>query len=241
MRDQMSERMVWQGWSSRAADTVGEWVDLTRLLRNDMPRIAFFPSPRFERIMAMPQDRLNVTELQMVAHIGTHLDAPSHFIPGGPDIDEIPLDRFYGPGVVWSLPGMEPFAEIGPEAFESASPAVGRDEIVLLDTGWARHFGTATYDQHPSLTVEAARWLVEHQVKAIGFDFPTPDLGYERRGEGFDWPVHQVLLSNGVLIGEHLTNVDQLAGERVEVFCLPLHIDGSDGGPARVIARRRTE
>lgn len=234
----MNQRMAWQGWTTRDLDTRREWVDLTRVLVGDMPRIPFFPCPRFERVMSMPEDAVNVTELQMVAHIGTHVDAPSHFIPGAPDIDEIPLDRFYGTGVVWDLPDLEPFAEIGPELFEPALPQLRPDEMVLLHTGWAQHFGTPRYDEHPSLTEGAAQWLVDHRVKALALDFPTPDLGYERRPEGFNWPVHQILLSNGVLVGEHLTNVEQLSGERVEVFFLPLPIKGSDGGPARVIARR---
>ena len=233
----MMERTAWLGWSSRSSAYGGGWVDLSRVLTNDMPRVAMFPPPRFERIMAMPHDPVNVTEVQMVVHVGTHLDAPSHFIPGAPDIDEVPLDRLHGPGVVWAIPDLQPYDEIGPEHFAAARPALHPDDMVLLDTGWAGHFGTATYDRHPNLTEDAAQWLVDQQVKAIGFDFPTPDLCYERRGPGFNWPVHQVLLSNGVLIGEHLAGTDRLAGQRVEVFFLPLRIKGSDGGPARVIAR----
>jgi arylformamidase len=58
-----------------------------------------------------------------------------------------------------------------------------------------------------------------------------------RRPRGFDWPVHHVLLGHGVLIAEHLTNLRPLAGRRIEAMFLALAIEGSDGGPARVIAR----
>ena len=57
------------------------------------------------------------------------------------------------------------------------------------------------------------------------------------RPHGFDWPVHHVLLGHGVLIAEHLTNLRPLAGRRIEAMFLALAIEGSDGGPARVIAR----
>ena len=45
------------------------------------------------------------------------------------------------------------------------------------------------------------------------------------------------LLSNGVLIAEHLTELTPLAGNRVEIMFLPINIAGCDGGPARAIAR----
>jgi kynurenine formamidase len=46
----------------------------------------------------MPEHASSVTRLEMVCHTGTHLDAPSHFVPGAPAIDEIPLARLSGPG-----------------------------------------------------------------------------------------------------------------------------------------------
>ena len=39
----------------------------------------------------------------MVVHHGTHLDAPRHFIADGPTIDQIPLERLYGLGVIWRI------------------------------------------------------------------------------------------------------------------------------------------
>ena len=109
---------------------------------------------------------------------------------------------------------------------------------MLIDTGWAAHFGTGLYDRHPSLSVDAARWLVDQHVKLVGMDTPTPDLPVDRRPDGFDWPVHHVLLSHGVLIVEHLTGLTELAGQRIEAFLLPLRIEGSDGSPVRAVARR---
>jgi kynurenine formamidase len=49
--------------------------------------------------------------------------------------------------------------------------------------------------------------------------------------------VHKILLSRGVLIVEHLTGLEPLAGQRVEVIVGALNIQGADGGPARVLAR----
>jgi kynurenine formamidase len=109
--------------------------------------------------------------------------------------------------------------------------------MVLLDTGWAEHVNTERYEDHASLTPQAAQWLVDHKVKLLGVDFSTPDLTAHKRPEGFTWPVHQILLSRGVLVAEHLTNLRGLANQRVEAMFLALPIKGSDGAPARVLAR----
>jgi kynurenine formamidase len=231
----------WEGWK-RGASSSGSppWLDLSHPLRADLARIPFFPPARFERIMSMPGDPLNVTEMQMVCHFGTHVDAPRHFIADGPAFHEIPLDRLCGAGVVMRL-ACEPYGLIEPERLGAASADLRPDDIVLLDTGWAAHFGTPLYDQHPSLSVAAAEWLVERRVKLVAVDFATPDLAANRRQARFDWPVHHVLLSHGVLIAEHLTNLRALPAGRLEVLFLALNIEGADGGPCRVVARQSDE
>ncbi len=230
----------WQGWPSLPATPpptgAGPWVELSHPLRADLSRIPFFPAPRFDRIMRMPRDPLNLTEMQMVCHFGTHVDAPCHFIPDGPAFHEIPLDRLHGPGVVWRFTP-DSFGSIDVDDLARARPELLPGDIVLLDCGWAAHFGSARYDANPSLTEAAAAWLVEHRAKLVGVDFATPDLAVERRPAGFAWPVHHVLLGGGVLIAEHLTNLRPLAGRRVEAMFLALNIEGADGAPARVVAR----
>lgn len=73
----------------------------------------------------------------------------------------------------------------------------------------------------------------------VGADIAMPDLPVPRRPEqGFDWPVHKILLSNGVLIVEHLADLRPLAGRRAEVIIGAIPIQGADGAPARVLAPR---
>jgi kynurenine formamidase len=68
-------------------------------------------------------------------------------------------------------------------------------------------------------------------------DYSTPDLTAHRRPANFGFPVHHTLLGAGVLIAEHMTNLSGLAGRRAEVMFLAINIAGSDGAPARVVAR----
>lgn len=231
----------WKGWldlpAPAATKAAGEWIDLSHVLNEQLPNVPFFPAPRFRQIMSMPEHPLNVTEIQMVVHLGTHVDAPRHFFSDGPAFHEIPLDRLHGPGVVWRIE-KEDYGEIGVADLERARPRLAPGDILALDTGWAKFFGTSRYDRHPSLSVDAARWLVEQRIKLLAVDTVTPDLAVNRREKGFDWPVHHVLLSRGVLVSEHLTNLDAISGGRAEFMFTALNVEGSDGSPARVLARK---
>jgi arylformamidase len=233
-------RRNWNGWLALPPAThesgTGPWTDLTHRLTEELSRSPAFPKPVFRHLLKMPEGNANITEMQMVVHHGTHVDAPRHFMLDGPAFDEIPLERLYGPAVVWRIE-KGPLAVITPADFEAARPQLRPGDMVLLDTGWAQHVNTEAYEDHASLSNDAAQWLVDHRVKLLGVDFSTPDLTAHRRPAGFTWPVHQILLSNGVLVAEHLANLRPLANRRVEAMFLALPIAGSDGAPARVLAR----
>jgi len=212
------------------------WTELSHQVHADMPRIASFPRPRFERLRSIPDSAANVTEMQMAVHTGTHVDSPQHFFNDAPAFEDIPLTRLLGPGVVWKI-AAEPDGLITVADFEKATPSLRPGDIVALDTGWSDHIGTDRYNHHPSLDVEAAHWLVAHQAKLLACDFGTPDLAPHARKPDHAFPVHHVLLSQGVLVCEHLTGHRALAGQRVEFIFSALNIRESDGAPARVLAR----
>ena len=112
----------------------------------------------------------------MSVHTGTHLDSPFHFINDGPGMDEVPLDRMYGPGVVWHLPEIEAYRMIEPEDLMACTPELRPGDILLLDTGWwDKCGGTPEYEQFPCLSQAAAEWLVEKHCKLVGIDNGTPE------------------------------------------------------------------
>ncbi len=162
--------------------------------------------------MAMPEHPLNVTEIQMVVHLGTHVDSPRHFYRDGPAFEDIPIERLHGAGVVWRLE-KEPNSLIEPEDLAACTPTLEPGDILALNTGWSKISGTARYDdEHPALSVAAAEWIVARKVKLLAIDMPTPDLPVARRPDGFNWPVHHALLADGVLVAEHIRNLEPLAG-----------------------------
>lgn len=231
----------WNGFPGREPGApLGPWIDLSHAVSPAMPCASIFPTPRVSLVREMPKDPFNVTEIGMVVHAGTHVDSPRHYFLDGPAFEDVPLDRLHGPGVVWRI-AAEPDQVIGVAELERCRPELRPGDMLALDTGWAARFGTTEYERHPSLAPEAAAWLAERRIKMLACDFATPDLVYHLRQPGFDWPVHRTLLSRGILVCEHLTGHAVLAGRRVEFIFGALAIAGSDGAPARVMARPTTD
>lgn len=241
----------WKGWldlpASRPGEPYGAWTDLSHPLgaSTPLPQVPpeqmatgkyGFPSPIVERYREMPEFPANITRIDMIVHVGTHVDAPNHFIADGPEFHEIPMERLYGIGRVAKMT-CEEYQIISGSDLEMACPNLERGDILALDTGWSAHAGTELYDRHPSLDKEAALWLLDRGIKMLAVDFPSPDLPIAKRAAGFTWPVHHVLLANGILVTENLKfESSQQAGTYEFVFAA-LNIEKGDGAPVRGLCR----
>jgi len=238
----------WIGWMDIPQPTLSAstqaWLDLSWPLGDSTPVpqvpkgkekvVSPFPEARFERLRSMPEFPVNLSEMQMVVHYGTHVDAPVHFIEDGPAFHEISLDRLWGQGVVIEV-SCSPVQAVSVADIESADIRAG--DIVLLNTGWMAHAGTELYDEHPHVSPEAAQYLRDKGIKLLAVDFPSPDLPIAHREPGFNWPTHHVLLRRGILVSENLQIPSALKAGRAEFIFGALNIEGSDGSPARVLGR----
>ena len=230
----------WQGWSELprkpARKPTGEWIDLTYVFSPSVPRSAMFEPPKLTLIAEMPEKKANITHMDTVVHMGTHVDAPCHFCADGPGMDAIPLDRLMGEGVVICLE-LSACESITAEHLAAATPAIEPGDIVAIDMGWSARWETPDWTRHPYLSLEAAQWLIEKQVKLVAVDTINPDLPFDLRPDDFSFPVHCALLQHGVLIAEQVANLGALSGQRAEFLFCPLPIENCDGSPARVLAR----
>lgn len=185
-------------------------------------------------------------------HGGTHVDAPRHFSEQGQTVDEIPLERLMGKGIVVDV--SEACAKDGDYEvriddflkWEKNYGKIPSETIVLLRTGsgkfWPdrpRYMGTdergpeAVKKLHfPGLHPEAARWLVaELKIKAVGLDTPSIDYGPSTLFES-----HVALFEKNVPALENLANLDLLPPKDFLVVALPMKIKKGSGGPTRVVA-----
>lgn len=203
-------------------------VDLTIPIADGMDAFPGEPSARFSPFSTLEQTGIEMWNVQIFSQLGTHVDAPSHFIPDGPTNERLPLDSMIGRVAVVDVPA----APGAPITAADLADHVGRIRAsgrVILRSGWDRHRGTPAYWQgFPELTPEAARLLAAIGVRFLGIDTPTPSLADLHE-------VHKILLESGCVLAECLVNTAELSDESF-LICLPLPLVGLDGAPARIVA-----
>jgi kynurenine formamidase len=116
------------------------------------------------------------SHLVTVMHNGTHVNAPIHLAQRGLGVGEVPLETFFGNGVVLSIPKGE-WEYVEPADLEAAAPEVEPGDIVVVNTGWHHGYSDSMeYFSHaPGLSAAAAEWLIERGVKMVGIDTATVD------------------------------------------------------------------
>lgn len=210
----------------------GGWLDLTFPIRGGCPVYPGDPPFRSRPHCTLPADGCRVAELAIGSHLGTHVDAPAHYLEHGATVESLRLDALIGPACVVDVPG-DPESIIGLEHLAEHRHRIAAARRVILRSGWAEHrFGTDDYwNAYPEISVETASWLVQHGVVLLGLDTPGPSWRHLAE-------VHQMLLeaSPPVCLVESLANLAALPAE-VELIILPLPLAGVDGSPVRAVAR----
>jgi arylformamidase len=215
------------GHSSRMRLPAPRFHDISLPLRDGGVVYPGDPAVRIGVHLAIARgDPANVSTLALGSHSGTHVDAPSHFLPGGDTVDRLPLGRMVGPAVVVDVSGRA--GGIGPEELAEYDLA-GRTRV-LLRTGNADLLRRGEFSpEYRALNPGGARFLLDRGVELVGVD----TLSVERFGSE-DFPVHRMLLGEGVVIVEGLDLAGVRAG-RYGLVCLPLRLADLDGAPARAV------
>jgi kynurenine formamidase len=204
--------------------------DLSHPLRTGMQVYPGDPGVDLSPALELERDGAAVTALHLGSHTGTHVDAPAHTVAGGRTMDRVRLDELVGDALVVRVRGPGDRATIGIGDLGELPERV--PSIVVVDTGWASHFGTERALRHPALGVDAARLLVERGMHVLGVDTLSPDPT-DAAGTT-EFPVHEVVLGGDGLIVENLTGLEGLPA-RVRIGVFPLRLAG-DGAPARAVA-----
>jgi arylformamidase len=214
-------------------------IDLTFACYNDMPR---FPNPWIAHYSLQPaathdKECRSVMNVTFCTHAGTHVDAPYHFVQAGHTVDQIPLERLYGPATILDFSHKGPQEEITRE--ELLDRNQGRDlknKIAVIYTRWYDRWpGDEYYRKAPFIGMSAADWLIAQQLRAIATDLPTLDDARLVRPDK-PLPVHVKVLGADIPIIECLTDIHRIPTRDFTLIAFPLKLVGADGSLARVVA-----
>jgi kynurenine formamidase len=165
----------------------------------------------------------------MSTHTGTHMDAPSHFVPGQASIESIDPQRFVSDAILARVPkkANELIEQSDLEHFD-----IRKGDAVVLCTGWEKRFRARNYmTDNPGLSGAAAKLLARKKVSTVAIDGPSIDAGADA-----SFTAHKILLGKNILAVENLCNLTEIPSERFTLVVAPLKIRGSTGSPVRALA-----
>ena len=203
-------------------------IDVSVPIHDEMTVYRGNPPVRIRPAMTLRRNGVNLSELCLGSHTGTHVDAPNHFVKGGKGIDQLDLGRFIGPAWVADLRRVK--AGITATDLEKARiPRTSRR--VLLRTRNSRwwHPARAFRTDFVYLAPDGADWLVERGVQLVGIDYLSIE-GYGVPGA----PTHKRLLGAGIPILEGLDLFNARPG-RWQMAAFPLRIKDGDAGLTRAV------
>jgi kynurenine formamidase len=241
-----------------------EWVDLTHPLSDATPIIEL-PEP-YANTPGWSLDEVSHYDERGPLfywnsfggseHMGTHFDAPLHWITGrdGDDVSSVPAERLSGPAVVLDRTAAvvrDPDYLLTIEdvrAFEGEHGPLPQGGWLLFRTGWsARYWDRNSFlmsDERgthwPGVDPDCARFLAEEtEILGFGVEQIGIDAGCAHELDP-PWPAHHYLLGSGKYGLAQLANLERLPASGSTLIAAPLRILNGSGSPARVLALART-
>lgn len=191
--------------------------------------------------------------LEIGEHVGTHLDAPTHWVMGrnGLDVSRPPLHHLVAPAVVIDKSAK---CEEDPDylltvedvrAFEAKHCPLPEGGWLLFRSGWdARIHDQTDHPRSPGFDAKCARWIAE-ESSLVGVGVETASIDASAAGDiDPPYPVHHHLLGAGKYGIEQLANLVSLPPVGALLVVAPLKLAGGTGSPIRsfaVVPRHRKE
>jgi arylformamidase len=204
-------------------------IDLSHIIKTNMTTYTKDEKPEIYNIATIEKDGFNEKNLNIYTHTGTHIDAPSHMINKGKTIDEFNINEFIGIAIIIDISSIK---EVTLKEIMKYEDKIINCDFVILKTGYEKYWGSKEYfNNYPSLTEDAVKWLCDFNLKGIGIDAISID-----KFDSIDFEIHNIILSRGKLIIENLTNLDIINREEFTLVATPLKIEDGDGSPVRAVA-----
>lgn len=206
---------------------MGNWMDISQVLNDKIP---VWPGDTpFEYKVSWGMEEsgsVNVGQVKMSTHTGTHIDAPFHFESDGKKVIDLDLNLYIGPAMVIHVPKPE---SIGIKELEGIE-LQGVKRLLIRTDSWTDK--TVFPEAIPHIEPEFAAYLAEKGVQLLGLDLPSVDPLDSK-----ELPAHHELNNKGIHILEGLV-LHKIEPGEYELAALPLPLEQADGSPVRAVIRK---
>ena len=207
-------------------------IDLSQSINSDIKLYPGSPNVYFLKWSKYSIDGYDSEAIFLSTHTGTHMDAPSHFIEGAESIDDIDVNRFVMKNVHLLKIFKSSNQLITAEDIINSNIDIKENDSIVFSTGWEHNYNSDNYiSSNPGLSPQAATYLSNKKINAVAIDSPSIDSGIES-----EFPVHQILLKNNIIIIENICNLAQIDKKIFKLIVIPLRLRGASGSPVRALA-----
>lgn len=206
-------------------------VDLTHTIHSEILTFPGTEQPKFEQATTFEEHGFVEKKVTMYTHTGTHIDVPYHILEKGLTVDKFDVDNFIGKARIVDISNIASNI-IGINDLKKYETWLKDMDYLILKTGWSNYWGDGRYFKgFPALSMEAAEWILQFNLKGIGIDAISVDPIEDK-----SFSVHNILFKKDLIIIENMTNLEEVGNRVFILCCLPLKFKDADGSPVRAIA-----
>lgn len=218
-----------------------KFIDLTHKVNPDIPTwdltCGYYVKTMRDYKHCPGEFKFRSQALDIRASAGTHIDSPAHCFEGARDVSDIPIEELICPCIVIDVANKADekykvcIADI--ENFEKKYGTIQPGTFVLVHTGWSKFWNNPKkYHNNlifPSVSAQAAEFLLERQITGLGIDTLSPDC--DEKGSF----VHKILLGANKFIIENVANLEKMPEFGSNILIMPLNIEGAAESPIRLV------
>lgn len=187
------------------------------------------------------------SRLKTLAPLGTYIEAPANFAPQLWTVDQIPSERLIAPLVILDVEkkvSQNPDYQVSMDdivGWENAHGQLPMGAVVMARTGWDYRWNSIKQYQNldhrgvmhfPGYSLDAAKFLVQgRKILGLGIDTLSVDSGASK-----DFAVRNYTLAHSLYHLQNVANLSTVAESGATVVVAPAKVEGSNGGPVRILA-----
>jgi arylformamidase len=218
-------------------------VDLSGMIENDLwgyyelPGLGnIVPKATVDTVATVKENGFFSSKIVVATISGTYLEAGSHILEDGRNLDSYSIEDFIKPVKIIKLPKQPAKSLIDDKMLEDHAPTINKGDALIIDTGWGGMWNKPGYVlQCPNMLKSALQWVLERDISIFGVDVPCIEASWSEEDEEEKGGLLSEMFAQGVLLVAPLVNLNMIDASAGTLFCMPLSVKGTSGAPARVL------
>lgn len=204
-------------------------IDLSWEVSEKTPVYPGDPFVKVQGYRSTVSNSFSLKTLTTGMHVGTHLDAPSHYLAMGDSVETIPLEKTIGFATKIKIDIIDNLIKTK-DIDMGYHNSYQKHNKIVIETGFSSKRNSQDYFlSYPLFEPTLIDFLTENDIELIGLDLPTIRFDLSSPASA-----HEALLNKKIVIVENLINLN-LLDEEFFLLCQPLKLTGFDGSLVRAV------